>query len=289
MAIWQCDYYLVPESAVAKRSGLIPTEISKQQFRKLDLGRKPWCPADYAKQLDELLPEFPSWASWLRWWGTEEGDRIDVSQHKTGVDSIFIRFDLRKINAVLIRRLADLARDWKCVFCSSESLHLVRATGPSILQSIAESHTLRSAWRWFGTNVESSEIAEIRQVFICHSSKDKAFVRTLANDLKAHGVPVWFDEWSLKLGDSLTEKIQDGIQSSGWLLVVLSKNSVRSGWARRELNAGLALELEKNRIYILPVRIDSCRLPIFLRDRLYADFRKPYRVGLDLILRRVTA
>jgi TIR domain len=288
MAIWQCDYYLIPEKIVRRRLGVIPMQLTKQRFNNLCLGRKPWCPPDYAKQLGELLPEFPSWTSALRWWGTENGDRIDVFEVEGGISEVFVRFDLRRLNTVLMRRVADLARGWNCMFCSAEDLRLVRATGPSILRHISESRTLRTAWAWFGEKIEDNA-AEAAQVFICHASEDKPFVRVLARDLKAHGVPVWFDEWVLQVGDSLTEKIQEGIQRSGWLLVILSKSSVRSRWVRRELSSGLALELEKKGVYVLPVLKESCKIPLFLKDKLYADFRKPYRDGLELLLRRLAA
>ena len=288
MAIWQCDYYLIPENSVKTQLGLMPMQLTKQRLKRLRLWRKPWCPPDYAERLGELLPEFPAWTSSLRWWGTEEGDRIDVFEREGGISSIFIRFDLRRLNTLLMRRLADLARGWKCIFCSAEDLRLIPATGPSLLQHISESRTLRSAWKWFGGKI-GDNVTEAAQVFICHASEDKPFVRVLARDLKAYGVPVWFDEWALKVGDSLTEKIQEGIQSSGWLLVILSKKSVRSGWVRRELSSGLALELEKKSVYVLPVLKESCQIPLFLKDKLYADFRKPYRVGLELLLRRLTS
>lgn len=125
------------------------------------------------------------------------------------------------------------------------------------------------------------------KIFLSHSSKDKEFVRKLANDLQTSNVPVWFDEWELKVGDSLTTKIGDGIKESGWLAVILSNNSVKSAWVERELNAGLATELEKRQVYVLPIVIEDCEIPIFLKDKLFADFRGNYKSGLTSLLRRL--
>lgn len=50
-----------------------------------------------------------------------------------------------------------------------------------------------------------------RVAFISHSTLDKPFVRRLAADLVAHGVKVWLDEQQMMVGDSLPEKIAQGL------------------------------------------------------------------------------
>jgi hypothetical protein len=125
------------------------------------------------------------------------------------------------------------------------------------------------------------------KIFLSHSSKDKAFVRRLANDLHSRGVPVWFDEWELKVGDSLNSLIGQGIKESGWLAVIVSNNSNKSPWVDKELNAGLSTELEKKQVYVLPIVIEDCEIPIFLKDKVFADFRDDYNAGLTALLRRL--
>lgn len=125
------------------------------------------------------------------------------------------------------------------------------------------------------------------KIFLSHSSKDKDFVRKLASDLTKNDVPVWFDEWELKVGDSLNKKIGEAINESGWLAVVISGNSIKSTWVEKELNAGLATELEKKQVFVLPLVIDNCEIPIFLRDKLFADFRSDYSDGLTSLLTRL--
>src|SRR4051812_42592090 len=60
-------------------------------------------------------------------------------------------------------------------------------------------------------------------VFLCHSSRDKERVRWLASELKKHDVGVWLDESEIKLGDSVTLKIDDGLRRSRWLIITLSE------------------------------------------------------------------
>ena len=76
---------------------------------------------------------------------------------------------------------------------------------------------------------------------------------------------MWLDEWELAVGDSLTERISAGIEGSGWLLVALSESSVNSNWVRRELNAGLATELDNQEVIVLPALLEECDPPLFLK------------------------
>lgn len=130
-------------------------------------------------------------------------------------------------------------------------------------------------------------IGKAATIFLCHSSKDNTFVRNLANDLKSNNVPVWFDEWELQVGDSLNDKIEFGIIKSGWLGVIISNNSVRSKWVKKELNAALAIELERKQIFVLPILLQDCQMPIFLQDKVYADFRGDYDKGFESLLKKL--
>jgi len=125
------------------------------------------------------------------------------------------------------------------------------------------------------------------KIFLSHSSKDKDFVRRLTNDLQSKDIPVWFDEWELNVGDSLNKKISDGIKESGWLAVILSNHSIQSQWVEKELNAALTEELEKQQVFVLPILIEDCEMPLFLKDKMFADFRSNYENGLTALLKRL--
>jgi hypothetical protein len=124
-------------------------------------------------------------------------------------------------------------------------------------------------------------------IFISYSSKDSDFVDRLAAQLVHHKVNVWIDRWEMHVGESLLDRIQEAIQDASALLVVLSPDSVESEWCKKELNSGLIRELEERRIVVLPVLIRSCEIPLFLREKLYADFRTDFDSGLRAILESV--
>jgi hypothetical protein len=125
------------------------------------------------------------------------------------------------------------------------------------------------------------------RLFISYSSRDRDFVSTLAAELKSFGVEVWWDKWEMKVGDSINKKIQEGISSSGWLAIILSPNSVKSPWVERELNSALTRELESKEVFVLPILYQECEIPLFLKEKIYADFRGSFHDGIATLLARV--
>jgi hypothetical protein len=126
----------------------------------------------------------------------------------------------------------------------------------------------------------------MKKVFISHSSLDKDFIDELADNLRHNGIHVWYSKWNMRVGDSLREKISEGIEGSDFMVVVLSPNSIHSSWVKDELNAGLAKSLESQSVFVLPLFLagEDNSLPVFLKDKLCADFRKDYNDGFRQLL-----
>ena len=137
--------------------------------------------------------------------------------------------------------------------------------------------------------IRHHEKSQERIAFISHSSKNKPFVRQLAADLVANGIKVWLDEQRIRVGDSIPEKIAQGLAESDFYLVVNSKDSVQSAWVQKELNGALVREIERRRVAVLPMKIDDAELPESLRDKKYANFSKSYEEGLREVLEAVKA
>lgn len=90
-------------------------------------------------------------------------------------------------------------------------------------------------------------------LFISHASEDKAsFVAPLAQALSAFGVNVWYDEYELKLGDSLSRSIDAGLAKSNFGLVVLSPAFISKRWPEYELRGLTSREMLGKKV-ILPV------------------------------------
>jgi hypothetical protein len=95
--------------------------------------------------------------------------------------------------------------------------------------------------------------AEVYDVFISHASEDKEdVVRPLARALQSAGLKVWYDEFELRIGDSLRRKIDHGLASSRFGLVVLSPAFIAKGWTNYELD-GLVTRAVTGEQVLLPV------------------------------------
>ena len=90
-------------------------------------------------------------------------------------------------------------------------------------------------------------------VFISHASEDKESVaRPFANALVKLGISVWYDEFELKIGDSLRRKIDNGLAHSNFGIVVISKNFINKGWTNYELD-GLITRSLTGEQQLLPI------------------------------------
>tara|TARA_R110002073_G_C9442433_1_gene577449 strand:+ start:1078 stop:1920 length:843 start_codon:yes stop_codon:yes gene_type:complete len=90
-------------------------------------------------------------------------------------------------------------------------------------------------------------------VFISHSSADKEeFVRPLALELQKLGLKVWYDEFELKLGDSLRRSIDQGLINSRYGIVVLSSSFFKRNWTNYELDGFVNKEMNGLKV-ILPI------------------------------------
>ena len=124
------------------------------------------------------------------------------------------------------------------------------------------------------------------KVFISYSSTDRKHVEEIAQKLKFRGIEVWYDQWEIVVGDSIVQKINDGISSADYLLVALSSASVKSHWVQEELSAATALLAEKGS-FILPVLLDDCKVPPLLAHRKYANYQKDPSEAIEQIVEAI--
>jgi len=90
-------------------------------------------------------------------------------------------------------------------------------------------------------------------VFISHASEDKdEVVRPLAESLREGGLVVWYDEFELKIGDSLRRKIDAGLARSRFGIVVLSQAFFGKGWPNYELDGLVTLSVSGEQV-LLPI------------------------------------
>ncbi len=124
-------------------------------------------------------------------------------------------------------------------------------------------------------------------IFLSHCNVDKLLARKIAQDLKAYDFGVWLDEWEIVVGDSITQKINKGLDESEFVAVLLTDESVKSGWVEKEWQSKVGEEAESKRTLVLPLKGNECKIPPLLRDKKYADFETDYSVGIKDLIRAI--
>jgi hypothetical protein len=109
-------------------------------------------------------------------------------------------------------------------------------------------------------------------VFLSHSTKDKAIVRPLAERLRADGLRVWFDEWEIRAGHSIPSRIEEGLEQSRVLVLCMSANAFGSDWTQLEAGTFRFRDpLNKERRFI-PLRLDEAPIKGSLAQFLYINW-----------------
>ena len=123
------------------------------------------------------------------------------------------------------------------------------------------------------------------QVFISYSRNDMEFVQRLAEDLQRAGLDIWWDLSDIQGSDVWERKIEEGLKSSQYFIVVLTPDSLESRWVRREY-----LSADNKGIKIIPVKLKTCDdVPLTLRDIQPIDaIDRPYEDVLSDVLKIVS-
>jgi len=94
-------------------------------------------------------------------------------------------------------------------------------------------------------------LATAFDVFVSHASEDKeSVVRPLAQALVGYGLRVWYDEFELRIGDSLRRKIDSGIARSRFGIVVLSPAFFAKGWPQYELDGLVSMSVSGKQVLL---------------------------------------
>jgi hypothetical protein len=128
------------------------------------------------------------------------------------------------------------------------------------------------------------EPRHLPQVFLAYGKEDAVKVRCLYDALEAVGFSPWMDERKLLPGQNWPRAIESAIESSDFFLACYSENSVsKKGGFQAEIRYALdcARQIPLDEIYIVPVRLSSCRVPRCIQRELqYVDLFPDWIDGL---------
>lgn len=121
-------------------------------------------------------------------------------------------------------------------------------------------------------------------VFISHSSKDNPIVIDLAQRLKNDGLRVWLDQWEIKPGDLIGQRIEEGLRKSRTLVLVMSKSAFASDWVTLERQTLLFRDPTNRQRRFIPMLIEDCEIPDLIAQFAYIDWREKSKHSYEKLL-----
>jgi hypothetical protein len=127
----------------------------------------------------------------------------------------------------------------------------------------------------------------VANLFISHRTADTVEAERLAIELRNAGHTVWLDSWEIGIGDSIVEKMNEGLEGATYLILCYSSSGVTSPWVSREWMPTLARQLDGYGVKILPALLTGGQPPAILADVRYADLVADWAQGITQLLRAI--
>lgn len=115
------------------------------------------------------------------------------------------------------------------------------------------------------------------KVFLSWGWEDRALAEPIANSLMRKGVDTWWSEWCINAGDSLRQKIDEGLNDCTHFVVLLTPQSIGKPWVNQEIDAGFALMLSQKKVKFIALRhgLQVGELPPLMRGMLSPEVSGP--------------
>lgn len=127
---------------------------------------------------------------------------------------------------------------------------------------------------------EEFQIYEKPKVFISYATKDIKIVRKIVYKLLEENIDIWFDENEIKPGDSIVNKINNGLFVTNVVLIVLTKNALESNWVNIEINSAFSSLMSNDNVKIIPLILEKLNIPPLLNSFLHIDLSKNFDLNL---------
>lgn len=124
-----------------------------------------------------------------------------------------------------------------------------------------------------------TEVNKFQKVFLSHSSKDKKVIDQIFNEFQKSEISAWYDKYEIEAGDSITDKINEGLKNSDIGIICISNNflNASSGWTKSELNYFIQRRMSSNsdkKFIILNLDVEHKDLPPLVQDYRYIDYQE---------------
>lgn len=123
------------------------------------------------------------------------------------------------------------------------------------------------------------------RIFISYNKHNTQKAKTLANALLRCNVDVWFDEWSIRPGESIIGGVQNGLSTCEVLVFLWSTHEALSKWVETELRSYLVRRINDSTLRIVPIMLDATPLPTMLAE--YKGFKVSNDTPFDSIAEQI--
>lgn len=112
-----------------------------------------------------------------------------------------------------------------------------------------------------------AEAIRRHKAFLSYKRRGKAeqMAETIAHRLSQQNIEVWFDNWEIKVGDSVTGKIGRGFKGIDACLVFIERQYSSSEWCTKEMNTALTKAINE-KIVVIPILVEYCEMPELIKD-----------------------
>ncbi|MDE8565726.1 toll/interleukin-1 receptor domain-containing protein [Anoxybacillus rupiensis] len=164
-------------------------------------------------------------------------------------------------------------------FIDEDSVDEVIVSNSNHIFLFPEKSELNKIW-------DSDVLKEDFTIFLSHSSKDKPLVDVIFNKLQVHEIKAWYDKYEIQLGDSIVDKINEGLENSDLGIICISKNFLNSstGWTKSELNYFIQRRMRSGKVDFICLNFDveHSDLPPLVQEYRYIDMRE--NDSLDILI-----
>jgi len=157
-------------------------------------------------------------------------------------------------------------------FIDADSVDMAITDGTNGLFEFPSKTIFDSVWK------SNFQEYKMKRVFLSHSSKDKFIVDEIFNELQLHEICVWYDKYEIEPGDSITDKINKGLDESDIGIICISENFLNSdsGWTKSELNFFVQRRMRNSDKIFIIINFDVPHeeLPPLVQDYRYVDYKE---------------
>lgn len=127
-----------------------------------------------------------------------------------------------------------------------------------------------------GTDMTHTETPTQKPVvFLSYASEDTELAERIAKALQDNGIDTWWSYWSIKSGDSIRQKIDEGLDDCTHFIVLCTPVSIKKEWVNTEIDSGFIKKMERKCRFI-PIRwqLSASKLPLSLKPLYSPEIRE---------------